>query len=161
MVGRANSQAKFDRQWVNCQRQMPEVGRLVTSAATTAAAAATAVATATTAAAAATTAATTAVATTTAAAATLFAGPGFVDGQRTSVVLLIMQGADCGLGFLIAAHLNKGEALAATGIAILDHLSALNRAELAEQLLEVLATRVVAQVPHVQLLTHRDVSSQS
>jgi hypothetical protein len=57
------------------------------------------------------------------------------------------------LRLVVAAHFHKAEALAAAGPAVLNHLSTGNRAEGSEQVLQIGATDVVAQVPNVQLLT--------
>lgn len=83
----------------------------------------------TTAAAAATVATTTATSTTTA----LFAGTGFVDGQRSAAVILLVQAADCFVGGVIIRHLDESEAFAPTSVPVLDDLSTLHRTESAEQ----------------------------
>src|SRR5687768_11248323 len=118
-----------------------------TAAATTAVAAATAAAAAT----ATTVAAATAAATT---AATILAGLGFVDRQRPAAVLLAVQRRDRGLRLVVATHFHEPEALRAPGHAVADHFGALHRAVLREQLFQVRARDVVAQVTHVQLLAH-------
>ena len=116
--------------------------RLVTSAATAAAATISAAATTTTAVAAATAATTAATATvaaaTTAAAATVTAASttaaatavltraSFVHYQRTSVLLLLVQGIDGFLRCIVISHFNKAEALAPTRVAVLDDLRALH-----------------------------------
>ena len=103
---------------------------------------ATAVATTTTAttstvAAAATAAATSTVATTSAATASattaFFAGASFVNGQRASAVILLVQAADRFVGGVVIPHFDESETLAPTCVPVLDDLSTLHRAELAEQ----------------------------
>lgn len=75
------------------------------------------------------------VATTAAAASTtaLFAGASFVDGQRASAVILLVQATDRFVGGVIVPHLDESETFAPTGVPVLDDLSTLHRAELAEQ----------------------------
>ena len=90
-----------------------------------------AVAAATTAAAATSTVATTAAASTSTTA--LFAGASFVDGQRTSAVILLVQAADRFVGGVIVPHLDESKTFAPTGVPVLNDLSTLHRAELAEQ----------------------------
>lgn len=92
--------------------------------------------TASTVAAATTAAAASTVATATAASAAstaFFAGAGFVDGQRTSAVILFVQATDRFVGGVIVPHLDESETFAPTGVPVLDDLSTLYRAELAEQ----------------------------
>src|SRR5437016_2098651 len=124
-----------------------------------AAAAAVASATATTAAtvaAASPTAAAATVAAASAAAATapVFLGAGFVDGECPAVVLLTVQCRDRRGRLVVRAHLDKAEALAAAGVAIVDNLGAGHLTVLPKQLFEIRAGHVVAQIPHVKLLTH-------
>ncbi|CAA9405275.1 MAG: hypothetical protein AVDCRST_MAG64-1945 [uncultured Phycisphaerae bacterium] len=76
---------------------------------------------------------------------------GHVDGQVAAVDVLAVQGVDRGLGLLVGAHLDEAEALAAAGVPVADDLCALHRTVLREELLEIRAGRVVAQVPDVQL----------
>ena len=90
--------------------------------------------TATAATATATTATTVATTTTAAATTTALAGLGFVDGQGTAIVLLLVHSTDRLLSSIIRLHLDKAKALASTSVAILDDLRAYYRAELREQL---------------------------
>src|SRR6266481_1689783 len=127
-----------------------ECGVLVAIAATAAAAptaAAAVSATATTAAA--TTVTTAAAATTAAATGAVFAGLGFIDREGPAVMLLAVKGGDCRLGLGIRAHLNESETLAAAGLAVGNDFGGLHGTVLSEQLLQVRARRVVAQVPDV------------
>jgi len=55
-------------------------------------------------------------------------GPGFVDRQRSAAHVLAVEGGDGRLGFLIAAHLHKAEALGPAGIPVHDHLRRLHGA---------------------------------
>jgi hypothetical protein len=71
---------------------------------------------------AATTAASTVSTTTTAAARALFAGFGFIDGQRAAAMFLAVERGDRRLRFIVAGHLDESEALAASGQPIADHL---------------------------------------
>ena len=101
---------------------------------------ATAVATTTSAstvAAAATAASTVATAATPSSTTALFAGASFVDGQRTPVVILLVQSTDRFVGGVVIPHLDESEALASSGVTILNNLSTLHRAELAEQRFQV------------------------
>jgi hypothetical protein len=134
-----------------------------TAVATTAATAA--VATATAAAAAATTttepaptataAATTTVPTTTAAAAaTLFARTSLIDGESAATVLVTVERLNGGLGFGVVRHFDKAKTLAAARVAIVDDLCRNNLPVSSEKLLKLRAINAVAQIPHVQLLTH-------
>jgi hypothetical protein len=98
---------------------------------------------------------TTAVSTTaTAAGATLFAGPGFVDSQGATAVLLTVEGRDRRGGFIIIGHFDETETLTTAGVAVIDDLRRNNLAMLTEELLELRAVNVIAQIPHVQLLSH-------
>jgi hypothetical protein len=121
-----------------------------TVAAATTAAAAT-VATFTTAATTVTTAATTTATTATGA---VFAGFGFVDGKRTAVVFLTVEGCDRRLGFFIRTHLDESESLASTGFPITDDFCTLHGAVLREKLFQFRAGRIVAQIPDIQLAAH-------
>jgi hypothetical protein len=112
----------------------------------------TAVAAASTAAAAATVSAT--------ATATRFAGLGLVDREATAVDFLVMKTLDGGLGLSLAAHLDKAEALAPTGVAILDDLRALHDPEPGEQLLQVGVADLVGQVPDIQFPAHVNLQEQ-
>jgi hypothetical protein len=125
----------------------------VTAAATTAAATATkAAATA----AAATVSAAASAATATASAGTLFARAGFVDGQCSAIVLLTVERRHRGGRFLVRGHFDKSEAFASAGVPIIDDLSRDDLPMCCEQLFEFRAVDSVAQVPDIQLLTHRN-----
>ena len=80
-------------------------------------------------------------ATTTAAAAAtttaLFARLGFVNGQRATAVILLVQATDRFVGGIVIPHLDETETLAAAGITVLDDLSTPHLSERAEQLLQV------------------------
>ncbi len=105
----------------------------------------------------ATTTAASTVATTAAASASttaFFAGASFVDGQRASAVILLVQATDRFVGGVIVPHLDESETFAPTGVPVLDDLSALHRAELAEQGFQVRTRDFVAQITNVQLLSH-------
>jgi hypothetical protein len=126
-------------------------GGSIPPAATTATAAitpavATATATATTPAAAAAVAATTAAA--------VFPWLGLINSQAPAVVLLIMQPLDGCLRLGLGVHLDKAEPLAPARRAILNHLCALHRAELREQLFQHGIADAIGQIPNVQLLAH-------
>src|SRR3979411_2483956 len=87
--------------------------------------------------------------TTTPAAATtraIFTRAGFVDGERPAVVLFAVHASDRRLGFLVVLHFDKAEAFAPTGVAVHDDLSTLNGAVFAENLVEVRAGDVIAQI---------------
>jgi hypothetical protein len=91
----------------------------------------------------------------TASAASIFAGLGFVDRESTAVVLAIVKTIDGGQGFGLAIHLHKAEPFASPGVAVLDHLGALNGPELGEELLELRAIDLIGQITDIQLLAHR------
>jgi hypothetical protein len=134
--------------------------RSITSAAAAATAITTATAAAAVTAAAATTAATTTAAaatavTTTAATTTIFTGLGLIHGEAPAIVFLIVQSVDGCLCLSLGVHFDKAETLAPARSAVLNHLRALNGAELREQLLQNGVTDPVGQIPNVQLLAHR------
>ncbi len=110
-----------------------EARGLATAVAATSTTTASTVAAAATTTAAAATVATTAAATATTATTAFFAGAGFVDGQRASAVILLVQAADRFVGGVIVPHLDESETFAPTGVPVLNDLSALHRAKLAEQ----------------------------
>ena len=68
--------------------------------------------------------------TTAATAGTRLPGPGLVDCQATSIVLLVMKGIDRRPCFGIGAHLDEPEAFAPASVAVGDDLRALNAAVL-------------------------------
>src|SRR5262245_4837852 len=79
-----------------------------------------------------------ATATTTAASAATFGlGPGFVDRQRATVHFFPVKSSDGGLGFLVAAHLDKTESLGPTRVPVLDHLRRLHGAVGREHLFQI------------------------
>jgi ethanolamine utilization microcompartment shell protein EutS len=80
--------------------------------------------------------ATAAIATATAATA-LFTWLGFVDRQRTTIVLLFMKRLNGGPSAVVFAHFDESEALAATRFSILDHFGAANFTELRKQLFQI------------------------
>ena len=71
-----------------------------------------------------------------------------------AIVLFAVDSADRGLRLGVARHLDETEALAAAGVAIVDHFGTLDRAVLGEQLIEVAARRVKTQVATIQFLSH-------
>jgi hypothetical protein len=64
-------------------------------------------------------------------------------------MLLAVQGGDRRLGFLIGAHFDKAEALAAAGVAVVDDLRGDDSPVLTEQLLELRAINLIAEVPDI------------
>ena len=88
-------------------------------------------------------------ATNTTAAATLFTRTCFVDRQRTSFVLLLVQSADCFLSRVFIRHFNETKPLASTRVAILNDLSAHDRAKLREQFFQRLIGNAVTEVPNI------------
>jgi hypothetical protein len=131
------------------------------SIAATAAASTTVASTTTTAAVASTTttgatsAASSAAAVTTTAAAPVFARLGLVDRQSSTVVILIVEAVDRGLGLSLGVHLDEPETLAPAGVAVLNDLGALDGAELRKQLLKLRAVDLIGQITDIQLLAHR------
>jgi hypothetical protein len=75
--------------------------------------------------------------TTTTAATSLFARLGFVDGQRTTVVIFLVQATDRFIGGIVIPHFNEAETLAAAGVTILNDLSTPHLTELTEQSFEI------------------------
>jgi hypothetical protein len=122
--------------------------------ATTAAATATAAAAAAESTATATAATTTTVPATTTAAATLFARTCFVDGESAATVLVTVERLYGGIGLGIVGHFDKAKTLAAARVAIVDDLCRNNLPVSSEKLLKLRAINAVAQIPHIQLLTH-------
>ncbi len=66
----------------------------------------------------------------------LFLGPGFIDGQGATVVLLAVQGSDGGFGLFVGGHFDKSESLAPARVAIVDDLSRHHRAVCGEKFLQ-------------------------
>jgi hypothetical protein len=93
---------------------------------------------------------------TTASTTAVFARAGFVDGEGTSAVLLTIEGRNRRLGFVIRAHLDEAEALAAAGVTVVDDLRGDHSPVLTKQLLQFRAIHLVAQISNIQLLTHFD-----
>jgi hypothetical protein len=88
----------------------------------------------------------------------VFARAGFVHGEGAAVMLLPVEGCDRGLGFLIVRHLDEPKPLAASGVPVVDDLRGKNLSMRAEQLLQLGAVNLVAQVADIQLLSHRPIS---
>jgi hypothetical protein len=88
------------------------------------------------------------------AATSLFARPGFIDSERTTIVLLLVQALNGRLGGVVVGHLDKAKSFASPGVAVHYHLSALNRAELGEQFFQAFISDVVAQISDIQSFTH-------
>jgi hypothetical protein len=71
-------------------------------------------------------------------------------------VLLPVQGRNRRFGFRVARHFDESEAFAASGVAIVDDLRRNDLPVLGEQLFQLRAIHLVAQITDVQLLTHRN-----
>jgi hypothetical protein len=69
-------------------------------------------------------------------------------------VLLAVQCGDGSLCFIVRTHFDEPEALASPGHAITDHLGADDRSVLSEDVLQLRAIDIVAQISNVQTLTH-------
>ena len=67
---------------------------------------------------------------------------------------MAMQAIDGSLGFRLAAHFHKAEALGTAGVALHHDLGAHHIAELAELLLQIVVAHSVGQVAHVQFVAH-------
>lgn len=89
-------------------------------------------------------------------ASTFFAGAGFIDGQGTTIVFLLVQGIDGGIGIVIVGHFNEAEAFAATGFPVLNDLRTGDRSELREQFFQGRTGDGIGQISNIQPLTHRD-----
>jgi hypothetical protein len=87
-------------------------------------------------------------------AARVLARTSFVDGQRATIMLGVVEIVDRVLCVLGIFHFDKSKTFAATGVAILDHLGAANRPKLGKQLLERFIGNSVGQVPYIQLRSH-------
>lgn len=66
-----------------------------------------------------------------------FAGASFVDRQLTAAVILLVQVADRLVGRVFIGHLDEPETFAPAGVPVLDDLSTLHRAKLAEHRFQV------------------------
>src|ERR1700730_16682623 len=84
----------------------------------------------------------------------LFARPGFIDGQRSAVVLFFVQALNRRQGGVVVRHFDESKSLAAPRVPILDHLRAADRAKRREQLFQVRIRHVITQIAHIQLFTH-------
>src|SRR5262249_18519040 len=80
---------------------------------------------------------------------------GLIDGPASAPDHLAGQPGDGGLGLGVAAQFDEAEPLGPAGGAVHDHLGGLHRPEGGEHLLQGGVRGFVAQVAHVQLLTHR------
>lgn len=129
-----------------------------TAAATTAtvatATAAVSAATATATAAAKSTAATTAATTR----ATVFTRTGFVDGQGTAIVLLPVEGGNCGRSLGVVGHFHESKTLATPRVPVVDDLGTDHLPMRTEQLLQCRTIDRITEVTDVQLLTHCRIS---
>lgn len=72
------------------------------------------------------------VATTATSSAAFFARASFIDGQWASAVFLLVQATDRFVGGIFVPHLDESKTFAPTSVPVLDDLSALHRAKLAE-----------------------------
>jgi hypothetical protein len=88
-----------------------------------------------------------------ASASSFFAGPGLVDRQRASVVLLPVQPLNGGLGFLVVAHFHEAKSLAAAAVAVRNNLGAVHGAEGGKQVLQFGIADAESQISNVQFLS--------
>jgi hypothetical protein len=86
--------------------------------------------------------------TTTTAAAALFAGSGFVDGQRTATEVVTVERLNGGASFIVI-HLDESEAAGTTGLSIGHEMDAMHGAVRGEQLREVVLGGRERKVPDV------------
>src|SRR5262249_41002041 len=84
----------------------------------------------------------------------LFTRTGFIDGEGPSAIGGAVQGADCGLGFIVVGHLDEAETAAAPAKFVDDHLAARDGPVLLEQLLQIIAGGVVGEVTDIDVLRH-------
>ena len=91
-------------------------------------------------------------ATTTAATTAIFARTSLVDGQRSPLKVLAIECVNCGLSSV--SHFDKPETTRFSGLAIHNDLCRGHRAVLAEQLAQVIGSRLERQISDVQILTH-------
>jgi len=89
---------------------------------------------------------------TTTAAAAIFARTSLVDSQRSSLKVLAIECVNCGLSSV--SHFDKPETTRFSGLAIHNDLCRGHRAVLAEQLAQVIGSRLERQISDVQILTH-------
>jgi hypothetical protein len=104
---------------------------------------------ATTAAATAAAAAATTTVTAAAATAAFFTRPGFVHGQRSTVLLGVVQPTDGFLRRIVVGHFHETKTLAAAGIAVVNDFSAFHRAVRCKQRLQARVIDIVAQIANI------------
>src|SRR6185369_7403133 len=84
-----------------------------------------------------------------------FHGTGFIDHHAAPAQGLAVHARDGGLGFRIAAHFHKAEALGAAGVAFHHHLGARDVAELGERLFEIAIANGIRKIADVEFVAHR------
>src|SRR6185369_2462934 len=84
-----------------------------------------------------------------------FHGTGFIDHHAAAAQGLAVHARDGGLGFRIAAHFHKAEALGAAGVAFHHHLGARDVAELGERLFEIAIANGIRKIADVEFVAHR------
>jgi len=90
------------------------------------------------------------------AAATLGPRLGFVHGESTSIVIAAIQCLDRYMRLVVVGHLNEAESSTAAGVTVDQDLRRAHGTELCEQLLELLGSDGVPEVPDVKPLRHRN-----
>jgi hypothetical protein len=84
----------------------------------------------------------------------LFARASLVDFDCPAVQILAVKLRDGGLGVCFGTHLHKSDASTAAGEFVHQKVDGLDRAGLAEMLLQCRICRVVGQISNVETLTH-------
>jgi len=95
------------------------------------------------------------------AAATIFSWSGFVDGERTPVDLLAVQGGNGCLGLLTTAHFDETETFRAACVPVHDDLGRLHRTVRGKQVLQIAVGHVIRQIADVQFLSHNGPPSEN
>jgi hypothetical protein len=73
-------------------------------------------------------------------------------------VLLAIKAGDRRVGFAVIGHFDKAKTLAPAGVTIVDDLRRQHLPVLGKELFQFRAVHLVAQISHIQLLSHLDVS---
>jgi hypothetical protein len=81
---------------------------------------------------------------------------GFVHGESTSIMIAAIQCLDRCMRLVVVGHLNEAESSTTTGVTVDQDLCRAYGTELCEQLLELLRSDGVLEVPDVKPLRHRN-----
>jgi len=81
---------------------------------------------------------------------------GFIHGESTSIMIAAIQCLDRYMRLIVVGHLNEAESSTATSVTVDQDLCRAHGTELCEQLLELLRSDGVLEVPDVKPLRHRN-----